>query len=145
MHPDPDAVALAAHRDRVVEVLRGVRVDGERRQVAEVGAALVRRLRDVVRLEALAEPLFDEECLEHVLDPLRRADDALHAGTSATQGHGDEIALARVAEPLAVDDDRRPGHEVRLAHDELPAFGELDDHGPALSGRRPGTREAIRP
>ena len=84
MHPDAQALALGAHRDRVVEVLRRLRVDRERVQVAEVGSALEARLRQVVRLEALAQALLDEQRLEDVLDRLRRADHPLDARPPAT-------------------------------------------------------------
>ena len=127
VHPDADAVAFAANRDRVVEVLRRVGVDRERRQLAEIGSALQARLWHVVRLEALAEALVDHERLEHVFDPLRRAEHPADARAAAALGDVDQVARPSLAQPFAVDRDRRPRHEVRLADDELAALGELDD------------------
>jgi hypothetical protein len=126
VHPGAHAGVLASDRDRVVEVLRGLRVDRERRQVAQVGAPLDRRLGRVVRLVALAQALLDEQRLEHVLDLGRRAEHAVDGGPPP-HAYGDEVAFARVAERLAVDDDGHAGLEVRLADDELPAPRELDD------------------
>jgi hypothetical protein len=57
VHPDADPVAPAARGDRVVEVLRGLGVDRERQEVAQVDAALEARLRQVERLERAAQTL----------------------------------------------------------------------------------------
>ena len=51
VHPGPDSVALAPERQRVVEVLRRLGVDRDRRQPPQVDAGLERRLRDLVGLE----------------------------------------------------------------------------------------------
>ena len=93
-------VTFAPHGDRVVEVLRGIRVDRERRQLAEVRAPFEARLGDLVRLEPFAEPLLDEERLHHVLDPIRGADDAAHPCPAAPFRDVDEVAGPRIAQPL---------------------------------------------
>jgi hypothetical protein len=80
-----------------------------------------------MRLEALAEPLPDEERLEHVLDPLRRPENPLHAGAPSPAGDHREIARTRVTCAFPVDSDRHPRREVRLADQQLAAAGKLDD------------------
>ena len=73
VHPGADSVGLAAERERVVEVLRRLRVDRERRQLAQVDAAVELGSGSVVRLELDPRALLDEQRLEHVLDPRRAA------------------------------------------------------------------------
>ena len=80
-----------------------------------------------MRLEALAEALLDEQRLEHVLDPVRGPHYPLDASPPAAFRDGDEIAGLGALQPLAVDGDRRPGREVRLADEQLAAPAELDD------------------
>ncbi len=79
MHPDPDAVAfgrteIASSKSFAVS---GSTVNDTRSRRSVRPSRL--GLRQVVRLEALAEALLDEQRLEHVLDPVRRPDDPLDA------------------------------------------------------------------
>ena len=136
VHPDAQALALGPYRDRIVEVLRGLGVDRERVQVAQVGSALEARLRKVVRLEALPQALLDEQRLEDVLDRLGRPDHPLDARPSAALADGDEIAGLGVLQPLPVDRDRSAGDEVRLADEQLAAPTELDDQSLMRRKRR---------
>jgi hypothetical protein len=80
-----------------------------------------------MRLERRPGPGVDEQRLEDVLDPLRRADDAVDARAALPAGDDGEIAGPGVAGSLAVDDDRHARREVRLAYEQLPAPRELDD------------------
>ena len=73
VHPRAQPVALGSHRQGVIEVLRGLRVDRERHQVAKVDPPVVRRLRNVERLESTAHPFLDEQGLEHALRPSSRS------------------------------------------------------------------------
>ena len=98
MHPRADPVGLAAERERVVEVLRRLGIDGERRQLAEVDATVEARLGQRVRLELDARAVLDEQRLEHVLDPLRRAEAALDARAPAAGPDDGEIAVPEVAD-----------------------------------------------
>jgi hypothetical protein len=82
-----------------------------------------------VRLESAARAPLDQQRLEHVLDPLRRPDQALDARAPATAGDDRKIARACFARAFAVNDDRDAGVEVRLADQELAAPSELDDNG----------------
>ena len=70
---------FAPERERVVEVLRRVGVDGVGRQVAQVDAVRILGRRRVVRLERLPRAALDEERLEDVLDPRRRPERLLDA------------------------------------------------------------------
>jgi hypothetical protein len=79
-----------------------------------------------VRLEALARPCVHEQRLEHVLDPLRGTEDALHAGAAATAGNNCEIARPRVTRAFSVDYDRHAWREVRLPDQQLAPTGKLD-------------------
>jgi hypothetical protein len=78
-------------------------------------------------LERLSCAGLDQERLEHVLDPLRRAEDSLHSRAPAPAGDDREIARPRLARALTVDDYRRAEGEVRLADQQLAAPGKLDD------------------
>ena len=92
------AVALADDRDRIVEVLRRLGVDGDRRQLAEVRAAFDAprgRLGDGL-VRASFSPLV-EQPLEHGTDVTRRSEDTFHTGAPATRSHDDEIAGPRIA------------------------------------------------
>ena len=121
MHPRAEPVAVGPHGDGVVEVLCGLRVDREGGQVAQVDAAVEARLGQLVRLELGARAVLDEEPLEHGLDRLRGPEHALDARAAATGDACDhEVAGARVAHAVPVEDDRRPRREERLADDELP-------------------------
>jgi hypothetical protein len=116
-------------RQRIVEVLGRLWVDRERKLVAEIDPALEGRRRGVVGLEPLPGPGLDQQRLEHVLDPLRGAKHALDTRPATPAGDDGEIARARVARALAVDDDRNSGREVRLADNELAAPGKLYNNG----------------
>ncbi len=103
---------------RVVEVLRGVRVDRVGEKPAQVDPiARIGRGR-VVRLEALPGATLHEQALQDVLDPLGGAERPLDPGASAARVHDGEISRADVTEPLRVEDERHPGREVGLADDE---------------------------
>ena len=86
------AVAVGEHGDGVVEVLRGLRVDRERGQIAEVGAPFERRLGQRVRLVRPDLAAAQEQRLEHVLDPVGAAEDALDLRAAATGAHEGEVA-----------------------------------------------------
>jgi hypothetical protein len=126
VHPRANAVRLAAERERVVEVLGGLRVDRVGGEVPEVDPAVERRLGRRVRLELLARALLDEQRLEHVLDPTRGAQRALDAGAAPAGAHDREVAGAEVAEPPRLEHDRHARREVRLAYDELSPPPDLD-------------------
>jgi hypothetical protein len=135
VHPRSQPVRLLAHRECIVEVLCRLGVDRERDQVAEIGAALVRHRRWIVRLELLAEAALYEEPLEHALDVAGVAEHALQLGPSPSMPDDGEIPGASVSQPFAIDGQRGAGCEDRLAHDELSPSGELDDE--AISQLRP--------
>ena len=87
-----------------------------------------RRLGHVVRLEALAETLLDEERLEHVLDPLRRADHALDACSSAARSVTETRSPGSASpSPLRSTVTGVPGTKYGSPIDELAALVELDD------------------
>ena len=77
--------------------------------------------------ERLPSAALDQQRLEHVLDPLRRAEDPLHPSPSTPARHHGEIARPRVARALAIHHDGNAGREVGLADEELAAPGQLDD------------------
>jgi hypothetical protein len=118
---------LAVERERVVEVLGGLGIDRDGREVAEVSPPLRRRRRRRVRLELLPCASFDEQSLEDVFDLVRGAEDVDDLRAAASEAGDDEIAGAGRAKILAVEADRRPGREVRVADDELAAPGDLHD------------------
>ena len=62
------------------------------------------------------------------LDPAGRSENSLDARPATPRPDDDQVAGARLAEPLAVDHDRHAGHEERLADDELAAPLDLDDN-----------------
>jgi len=82
-----------------------------------------------MRLKALSCPGLHEQRLEHVLDPLRRAEHPLDARTPAPAGDNCEIAGPPLARTFAVDHDRHPRREVRLADQQLAAAGKLYNNG----------------
>ena len=127
MHPPAKTVTLRLHRDRVVEVLCGLRVDREAELVAQVDAVTEIWLRRLVWLEVRANSCVDEQPLEHDLDVLRLAELALELRAAAAGAHDDQIAGADVAAALAVDRDRDVRDEVRLADQQLAALVDLDD------------------
>src|SRR5207244_7237269 len=99
----------------------------EREQLAQVDAPLERRLGRLEGLERLAQAALGEQALEHRLDVVRAPEDPLELGAATSRPDDREVALARLAEALAVEEQRRSGLEVRLAHDELAAASQLDD------------------
>ena len=119
---------LAAERERVVEVLRRLRVDREGRQLAQVDAAR----RGSARGACTARTRRAR--------PARRAAPRARS-RSASRGPSARSTRARprpgrttarspgceVAEPLRVEHDRHAGREVRLADDQLAAAADLDD------------------
>jgi hypothetical protein len=125
--PGPDAAGLAAERQGVVEVLRGLGIDRVGREVAEVDPAVERRRRDGVGLELGAGALLDEQRLEDVLDPPRAPEPALDLRPAPAGADDGEVAGPDVAEPLVVEDERDSRREVGLPDDELAAPGDLDD------------------
>src|SRR5581483_10032258 len=141
VHPGADPVGLAPERERVVEILRGLGIDRERGQPAQVDATVERGRRGVVRLEVDARAALDEQPLEDVLDPRRRAEHALDLRAAAPGADDRELARAEVVPPLRVEDEGNPGREVRLAHDEPAASTDLDDE--TVYTRR--KRRSVRP
>ena len=127
MHPHPDPGTLPPGRDRVVEVLRRLGVDRERELVAEVDPPLEARLGRLVGLEVPAEALLDEQPFQDGLDRAGRAEHALEPRAPPALAHHDEVAWTGVAETVAIERERQPGREERLADDELSPPGDLDD------------------
>jgi hypothetical protein len=127
VHPDSHAVLLPARGDRVVEVLRGLGVDREREQLAQVDPALERRLRRLVGLERLPQPALGEQPLQYRLDVVGAPEDALELRAAAAGADDREVALRCLSEPLPVKQERLVRLEVRLADDELAAASEFDD------------------
>jgi hypothetical protein len=128
VHPDPQGVSvLPPDGDGVVEVLGRLRVDREREQVAEVDASLRVEWRRRERLDGASLASLDEQAVEHRLDRLRPAEDALQARAPTRGRHDRQVARAGVAEAFAVDDDRDARGEEGLADDEPSALRDLDD------------------
>ena len=125
VHPGTDAVPLAHHRDRVVEVLRRVGVDRERRQVAEIDSTFAGRLPQVDGLQRRPRAALDQETLEHSLDPARRPEHALDLRSPPTTRDHGQVASFCPVQRLAIEGDRRPRREVGLAHHELAATRDL--------------------
>jgi hypothetical protein len=69
----------------------------------------------------------DKQSFEHRLDVARLPEPSLDARTPTVGEGNDEIPRTDVTELLAVEDERNPRHEVRLADDELAALRNLDD------------------
>ena len=105
---DVDEDAVVVERQRVVEVLRRLRVDRERELVSKVDAALGRRLAQLERLEPLALAFLDEQAFEHRLDRARLAEDALELRPPAPLAQDGEIAGARLAAAALVQHERHP-------------------------------------
>jgi hypothetical protein len=127
VHPRAKAVALAPDGDRVIEVLRGLRVDRERELLPEVDSALEAGRRRIVRLVLGPDALMLEQRLEDVLDPLGGPERLLEAGATPPGGDDRQVAWTDVAESPLVQRDRDAGSEERLADDESPAPSDLDD------------------
>src|SRR5205085_11917929 len=134
VHPGAQALRLAANRERVVEVLRRLRVDREGEEVAQVDASLGGRLGRVVRLGRHAEALLGEEPVERRVDRARRPENALESRPAPAAPDDGEIPWASVAESFPVEDERGAGREERLPDDELSAPLDLDDEA-TLRGR----------
>ncbi len=120
-----DERAILLDGQRVVEVLRRLRVDCEREPLAEVDPALQIERRRLEGLEPTQLALFDQQPLEHDLDPARVAEHALDARPPAA--FADDRQLPRLAGRPAVERERRAGHEVRLADEVLASRRELYD------------------
>src|SRR3712207_7378237 len=73
--------------DRVVEVLRGLRVDREGDEVAQVDAPVERRLREFVRLEPAPLALLHQQPLEHGLDVVGPAQHLDRKSTRLNSSH----------------------------------------------------------
>ena len=131
VHPGAKAFVLLADGDRVVEVLRRLGIDRERRQLAEVNAAFERRLRCVVRLELGPRFAVDEQAFENRFDVVSFSEHSFEPRPAATGSNDREITAPGLAQSLAVEDERDPGHEVRLADDKLAALCDLDDNAVA--------------
>jgi hypothetical protein len=82
-----------------------------------------------VWIEVHACPRLDQQRIENILDPLRRADHVPHAGAALAARHERQVARSGLPRPLAVDDHRHAGREVRLADEQLSAPSDLDDDG----------------
>jgi hypothetical protein len=123
---DVDEDAIVVKRQGVVEILRGLGVDREGQLAPQVDASLQRLQRRLERLEPAALALLDEQRLEDGLDPVRTAECPFQLGPSPAGTDEREVARARLAAPLAVDRDRRPGREVGLADEQLAPARQLD-------------------
>ena len=135
VHPRPDPTVLAPKRQRVVEVLRGVRVDRVGRQIAQVNPARGVGLGWIVRLEGAAGAALDEKRLEDVLDLIGRAEDLLDVRAPATGAHHGEVAARDVPDAFRLEHHRNARREVRLADDQLPFAFHLDDDALLGHGR----------
>ena len=126
MDPPAEAACLLLHGDRVVEVLRGLRVDREAELIAQVDAVGQVGLGRLVGLEARADARVHEQSFEDDLDVFRVAELALEPRAAPAGAHDDQVAGADVAAPLPVDRDRDVRDEVRLADEQLAAPVDLD-------------------
>ena len=109
---------------------RRLGVDREAEEVAQVDAALEALLGRRMRLELDARAAFDEQTLEHVLDPSRRPEVPLDLCAPASGADDGEIARVDVHDPLRVEHDRHARREEGLAADQLAAPFDLDDDVP---------------
>src|SRR4029453_17872214 len=125
--PPAEAVALFLHEDRVVEVLRRLRIDREAELVAEVDAVLECRRGRVVRLELDTRAGVDQQPLEHGADVTGLPERALQLRPAPADPHHDEIAGPDVTRTLTVDLNRNLRDEERLADELLAAPVDLDD------------------
>ena len=135
--PGANALPLAAEAQGVVEVFRLVGVDREREEVAQVGSVRLdlfgRRRNRCVRA---SHPLVPEQSLQHRADVSGAAEHRLDFRPSPPEAENDEVARGRIAAPLAVDRDGDAALEEWLAHQELPAPGELGDQRLHVATRR---------
>ena len=118
VHPRAHAVALALERQRVVEVLRRLRVDGERDETAEVDAIVEARRRSIVWLETAAQPFLHEQAFEDVLDVIRASDHPLEPRSPPSPPQHRDVSGVGVAEPFPIDEQRNTRLEQRLPDDE---------------------------
>src|SRR6185503_1660002 len=86
-----------------------------------------------------------EQPLEHVLDPAGRPEHALDLRAAAAARDDGEFAPLGAPERFAVEGNRRPRREVRLADDELPPAPDLDDGADGFQARPGGTGAASAP
>jgi hypothetical protein len=71
-----------------------------------------------------------QQSLENRLDSISSSEDLFDPGATAPGSMQDnEISDGRVADALAVDDDRRAGLEEGIADEKLPAAGKLGYEG----------------
>jgi hypothetical protein len=67
-----------------------------------------------------------QQPLENHLDSISSSKDLFDPGATAARSMQDnKISIGRVADALAVDDDRRAGLEEGIANEKLPAAGKL--------------------
>ena len=119
--------AVLGDRERVVEVLGGLRVDGEGELIAQVDAAFGADRRRIVGLEAAELALLHQQPLEDDFDPGGRPEHALDPRPTTAFVHHGEIAWLHLPRPLAIEHDRSTRREIRLADEELAPLGDLDD------------------
>ena len=84
--------AVLGDRERVVEVLGGLRVDRERELIAQVDAALGADRRGIVGLEAAELALLHQQALEHDFDPGGRPEHALDPRSPTAFVHHGKVA-----------------------------------------------------
>jgi hypothetical protein len=126
--PCSDASIVLPNRERVVEVLRGLGIDGEGEEVAQIDAIRQVRRGRRVRLELRARARVHEQAFQHGEDVLRLTEDTFYVRPAAARNGGDdEVAGAGVTETLAVEHERYARDEEGLADDELAALRDLDD------------------
>ena len=125
--------AVLRDRECVVEVLGGLRVDGEGELVAQVDAAFGADRRRIVGLEAPELAFLYQQPLEHDFDPLGRPEHALDPRPSTPFVHHGEVARLYLSRALAVEHDGSTRGEERLADEELAPLGDL-----YYDGFRPG-------
>jgi hypothetical protein len=119
--------AVLGDRERVVEVLGGLRVDRERELIAQVDAAFRADRRRIVGLEPAQLAFLHEQAREDDLDPVGRPQNALDPRPPTAFAHERKVARLRFAASLAIEQQRRPGDEVRVADEILASLGKLDD------------------
>ena len=140
VHPRADPVGLAAERERVVEVLRRVRVDREASSARGGRRAPPGRLalREGVAARTRPARRFSTSSASSTFS-IRFAlpEPALDLRTPAPGANDGEVAGADVVvAPLRVDEDGHAGGEVRLAVDQLAAAADLDDEEVRAAGGR---------
>ncbi len=133
VHVGAVPVALARDRDGVVEVARGVRVDGEGRERREVAAAVVRargarahrgRLLQHGVGEALAHALRVQQRPQHGLDVVGAAQDLDDPAAVAVHRHGEDQLVEPGRRPALGDQIRAGVGEQGLQRPELAPAGD---------------------